>query len=164
MADQTQKPQGTFAKLMSSSLSQQEQKSEKLTSRTTNKSAILNAGKPANQPTQKEETEAHIVSKIASKQDSLKAGKHAIMLSLATDALETIRKIVKNPGKEDVLYVRLTKEEKDKLADVSYTYKRQGIRTSDNEVVRVAINALLEDYKTNGANSLLALVIASLHA
>ena len=100
----------------------------------------------------------------ASKQDSLQASNHANMLSLSADALETIRKIVKNPGKEDVLYVRLTKEEKDKLADVSYTYKRQGIRTSDNEVVRVAINALLENYKTNGENSLLALVIASLHA
>ena len=101
---------------------------------------------------------------LASKQDSLQASNHANILSLSTDALETIRKIVKKPGKEDVLYVRLTKEEKDKLADVSYTYKRQGIRTSDNEVVRVAINALLEDYKTNGENSLLALVMASLHA
>jgi hypothetical protein len=101
---------------------------------------------------------------LASKQDSLQASNHANTLSLSTGALETIRKIVKNPGKEDVLYVRLTKEEKDKLADVSYTYKRQGIRTSDNEVVRVAINALLEDYKTNGENSLLSLVIASLHA
>ena len=63
----------------------------------------------------------------------MKDSKHANMLSLPPDILETIRKIVKNPGKEEVLYVRLSKEEKDKLADISYTYKRQGIRTSDNE-------------------------------
>jgi hypothetical protein len=164
MADQTQKPQGTFAKLMSSSLSRQEQKSEKLISLTTSKSHLQNAGKPANLQTKKKESNVHSASMHASKQDSLQASNHANTLSLSTNALETIRKIVKNPGKEDVLYVRLTKEEKDKLADVSYTYKRQGIRTSDNEVVRVAINALLEDYKTNGENSLLSLVIASLHA
>jgi len=75
--------------------------------------------------------------------------KQASTLSLSKDFLESIRKVVKNPGKEEVIYVRLTKEEKDSLADISYTYKRQGIRTSDNEVVRVAINALLEDYKIN---------------
>ena len=86
------------------------------------------------------------------------------MLALSPETIEAIRKVVKNPGKEDVLYVRLTKEEKDKLADISYTYKRQGIRTSDNEVVRVAINALLADYQTNGENSLLAIILASLHA
>jgi hypothetical protein len=103
-------------------------------------------------------------SKLASKQDSKLASNHASMLALLPDVLEAIRKIVKNPGKEEVLYVRLSKEEKDRLADISYTYKRQGIRTSDNEVVRVAINALLEDYKTNRENSLLAIILASLHA
>jgi hypothetical protein len=103
-------------------------------------------------------------STLASNQDRLLASKHASILSLSAENLESIRKIVKNPGKEDVLYIRLSKEEKDKLADVSYTYKRQGIRTSDNELVRVAINALIEDYKANGESSLLAIIITSLHA
>jgi hypothetical protein len=94
----------------------------------------------------------------------LQASNHASTLALSTETLESIRKIVKNPGKEDVLYVRLTKGEKDKLADVIYTYKRQGVRTSDTEVVRVAINTLLEDYKSNGEKSLLAIILASLHA
>jgi hypothetical protein len=88
----------------------------------------------------------------------------ASTLSLSAESIESIRKIVKNPGKEEVLYVRLSKEEKDKLADVSYTYKRQGIRTSDNELVRVAINTLIEDYKANGERSLLAIIISSLHS
>ncbi len=100
----------------------------------------------------------------SSKHSSNLASKHASTLALSTEMIELIRKIVKNPGKEDVLYVRLTKEEKDKLADVSYTYKRQGMKTSDNEVVRIAINALLEDYKTHGETSLLATILASLHA
>ncbi len=100
----------------------------------------------------------------ASKHSSNLASKHASTLALSTEMIEFIRKIVKNPGKEDVLYIRLTKEEKDKLADVSYTYKRQGMKTSDNEVVRIAINALLEDYKANGETSLLATILASLHA
>jgi hypothetical protein len=112
--------------------------------------------KPTKQP--------RTASTLASNQDSLLASNNASVLSLPAESLESIRKIVKNPGKEDVLYVRLSKEEKDKLADVSYTYKRQGIRTSDNELVRVAINALIEDYKANGERSLLARIIASLHA
>jgi hypothetical protein len=102
--------------------------------------------------------------KKESKLASLLASNHASTLALSTETLESVRKIVKNPGKEDVLYVRLTKGEKDKLADVIYTYKRQGVRTSDTEVVRVAINTLLEDYKNNGEKSLLAIILASLHA
>ena len=108
--------------------------------------------------------ESKLASKLASNQDSLQASNNASTLALSTETLESIRKIVKNPGKEDVLYVRLTKGEKDKLADVIYTYKRQGVRTSDTEVVRVAINTLLEDYKSNGEKSLLAIILASLHA
>jgi hypothetical protein len=108
--------------------------------------------------------EINQASTLASNQDRLKASNNASIISLSAESLESIRKIVKNPGKEEVLYVRLSKEEKDKLADVSYTYKRQGLKTSDNELVRVAINALIEDYKTNGESSLLAIIIASLHA
>jgi len=103
-------------------------------------------------------------STLARKQDSLQASKQASMLALPPDLLEAVRKTVKNPGKEEVLYVRLSKEEKDKLADISYTYKRQGIKTSDNELVRIALNSLLEDYEINGAKSVLALILDSLHA
>ena len=119
---------------------------------------------PISESSQQEKSTTHIASTLSSKQDSMIDSNQALTLSLPPDAFEAIRKIVKNPGKEEVLYVRLSKEEKDRLADISYTYKRQGIRTSDNEVVRVAINALLEDYRTSGANSLLAIIIASLHA
>jgi hypothetical protein len=60
--------------------------------------------------------------------------------------------------------VRVSKEEKNMLASITYTYKRQDIKTSDTEMARVAVNVLLEDYKINGANSLLSIIIDSLHA
>ena len=85
------------------------------------------------------------------------------MLAISPETLEAVRKVVKNPGKEEVLYVRVSKEEKGTLDDITYTYKRQGIKTSDNEIVRLAINTLLEDYKIHGANSLLAVLLKSLH-
>jgi hypothetical protein len=50
----------------------------------------------------------------------------------------------------------LTPQEKQQLADVVYTYKRQGRRTSENEIGRIAINFLMADYRANGGNSMLA--------
>src|SRR3954469_6975364 len=115
-------------------------------------------------PTKQLKEEPEKSKMLSIKQDSLQASNLASALALNATTIESIRKIVKNPGKEDVLYVRLSKEEKDRIADVSYTYKRQGIKTSDNELVRVAINTLLEDYKVNGEKSILAIILASLHA
>ncbi len=96
-----------------------------------------------------------------------KAGKHASRrastLAIQTDKVESIRRVVKRPGKE-VVYVRLTPEEKEQLADVVYTYKRRGIRTSDNELGRIAINGLLVDHRERGEESLLAMVLAALEA
>src|SRR4030042_2148798 len=74
------------------------------------------------------------------------------------DVVERIRKVVKQLGKEAATH-RFTKEEKDKIADVVYTYNRQGVRTSENEVARIAINSLLEDYHANGKQSILAKVV-----
>jgi len=165
MADQTPKPQGTFSRLMSSTLLHQKQKTENLEEQLIQeKKAPQFQSKSTNLQTKEENKKSNYASIQASKLDSSKASNQASMIAFSSDALETTRRVAKNPGKEEVIYVRLSKEEKDSLADISYRYKRQGIRTSDNEVVRVAINALLEDYKTNGANSLLALVISSLHA
>jgi hypothetical protein len=77
--------------------------------------------------------------------------------------IEQIRKTVKAPGRE-VSFVRLTPEEKGHLADLVYTYKRQGIKTSENEINRIAVNYILSDYVENGAESVLARVIAALRA
>jgi hypothetical protein len=77
--------------------------------------------------------------------------------------IDRIRKIVKVPGKE-VSYVRLTSQEKDELADILYTYKRRGTKTTENEITRIAVNYLVADYKENGEASVLARVIEALRA
>jgi hypothetical protein len=68
---------------------------------------------------------------------------------------DVVRKAVKQIGKEAATH-RFTLGEKNLLADIEYTYKRQGIRTSENEITRIAINYFIEDYRKNGESSLLA--------
>ncbi len=97
----------------------------------------------------------------ASDDASMNASKRASTIASDED-LEHVRKILKRLGKE-VLYVRLTPEEKTEVSDIEYTYERQGIKTSGNEVGRIALNFLLRDYKTNGEQSILAKVLAALH-
>ena len=97
-------------------------------------------------------------------QASIDASKHASTLATQPDIIEIIRKIVKTPAKEEVLYVRVSKEEKNQLGDIEYTYDRQDIETSANELERIAINFLIADYKANGENSILAKVLTALHA
>jgi hypothetical protein len=98
--------------------------------------------------------------KLAGKQ----ASSHASTLAEEADELTaTIRRTVKVPGKE-VVYVRLTPEEKAQIADIVYTYKRQGVKTSENEIGRIGANFLIEDYRANGENSVLAKVLAALQA
>ena len=97
----------------------------------------------------------------ASDKASLPASKHASTLAGETD-LEVIRRTLKLIGKE-VLYVRLTQDEKNQVRDIEYTYERQGIKTSGNEIGRIALNFLLADYKANGEQSILAKMLAELH-
>src|SRR6266567_4163732 len=76
---------------------------------------------------------------------------------------EVVRKAVKQIGKEAATH-RFTLDEKNLLADIEYTYKRQGIRTSENEITRIAINYFIEDYRQNGEQSLLAKILKLLKA
>src|SRR5438105_8808569 len=68
---------------------------------------------------------------------------------------EKVRKAVKQIGKEAATH-RFTLAEKNALADIEYRYKRQGIRTSENEITRIAMNSIVEEYRQNGENSMLA--------
>ena len=78
-----------------------------------------------------------------------------------TAVVEIIRKAVKRVGKEAATY-RFTQEEKKALVDLVYTYKIRGVRTSENEITRIAIHFLLEDYHENGEASMLAEVLKEL--
>ena len=72
-----------------------------------------------------------------------------------------LRKAVKQIGKEAATH-RFTLEEKAGLADTVYTYGRQGTRTSENEIVRIGVNWLLEDYRENARQSVLHKVLRAL--
>ncbi len=76
--------------------------------------------------------------------------------------IETIRKAVKQLGKEAATH-RFTLEEKKLLRDIVYTYETRGVRTSENEITRIAIHSLVQDYRDNNENSVLARVLEKLN-
>ena len=84
---------------------------------------------------------------------------HDTTIPRAEDEMfEAVRKAVKQIGKEPATQ-RLTLEEKQAFDDIEYTYRRQGIMTSGNEIMRIAINYIIKDYQQNGENSILAKVL-----
>jgi outer membrane biosynthesis protein TonB len=89
---------------------------------------------------------------------------HKTALPSSNDTLvEEVRKAVGQFGKEPATQ-RLTTEEKDAISDIEYSYKRQGIETSGNEIIRIALNYLIREYRENGENSILAKVISKLNS
>jgi hypothetical protein len=102
-------------------------------------------------------------SELASMNASSLASLLASELAHQDEMIARVRKTVRTPGKE-VSFVRLTPEEKQQLAEIVYSYKRQGKKTSETEISRIAINCLLDDHRTNGEQSLLARVIDALLA
>ena len=95
-------------------------------------------------------------------QASSNASMHASKQTLIQESIiEIIRKAVKDVGKESATY-RFTPEEKKALLELSFTYKIQGYKTSENELTRIAINFILEDQKQNGRNSVLQKVLDAL--
>jgi hypothetical protein len=92
------------------------------------------------------------------------ASEHAsVLASVEASTVEAIRQVIKSPGRE-VSFVRLTPQEKADLGDIVYTYKRQGQKTSETEINRIAINYLLLDFHEHGEQSVLARVLAALRA
>ena len=73
-----------------------------------------------------------------------------------------IRKHVKETGKEATTH-RLSVKERKALLEIVYHYKLQGIRTNENEIARISLNFLIQDYKERKQDSLLARVIAALN-
>ncbi|MCC6457223.1 MAG: hypothetical protein IT328_19870 [Caldilineaceae bacterium] len=97
---------------------------------------------------------------ISRNHDSMVARNHDVQQEITP--LDEIRKAVKQLGKEAATH-RFTVEEKAAIADIVYTYSRQGIRTSENELTRIAVNWLLVDYRQNGGTSVLARLLEELH-
>ena len=88
---------------------------------------------------------------------------HDTMVSSNQDTtIEIVRTAVKDMGKEAATH-RFTIDEKKAVLDLIYSYKGAGLKTSENEVARIAINYILEDYKQNGRNSILDKVLKALN-
>jgi len=81
--------------------------------------------------------------------------------------VEEIRQIVRWLGR-DSSFCRFTAAEKNALKTVIEVQRRRGIRTTENEVVRIALNWLLADFREHeqkrGKKSVLAQVLAALNA
>jgi hypothetical protein len=76
--------------------------------------------------------------------------------------IEYIRQAVRQTGKEAGTY-RITREEKRALLEICYSFRLSGIRTSENEITRIAINYLIYDHKSNPKDSVLECVIEAIH-
>jgi hypothetical protein len=75
--------------------------------------------------------------------------------------LEFIQARVVEFGKEAATY-RFTAAEKQALSKLIYAYRGRGVRTTENEVLRIALNALLHDHQQQGEQSLLASILRRL--
>jgi RNA processing factor Prp31 len=95
--------------------------------------------------------------------DAMTPRNHETMVSRYHDTMiEIVRKAVKEFGKEAATH-RFTLEEKKVIADIIYAYKGQGVRTSENEITRIAVNFIVSDYRENGENSFLDKVLRALN-
>jgi hypothetical protein len=92
---------------------------------------------------------------VSSNQASMQPSIHGV-------SIDAVRKAVKEFGKEAATH-RFTEAEKKEIADLIYTYKNQGVRTSENEVTRIAVNFIIGDYKENGEQSVLHKILEALN-
>ena len=101
----------------------------------------------------------HVDSKLP---DSLSSNHAPMPPDNQNDVIEHIRQAVKHTGKEAGTY-RITREEKKALLEICYSYRLEGIRTSENEITRIALNYLIHDHKSNQENNILDRVMEAIH-
>ena len=87
---------------------------------------------------------------------------HAIIVSCNQEMIAQLRSVVKQIGKEPTT-CRLTTEEKKTLKTVEFEYSNRDIKTSANEILRIAINIIVDDYQANGEASMLDKVLTALN-
>ena len=131
------------------------------------------AGEPIEQKRQKEplphspttiDEEIQPATVIPRHHDTMTSSNHDTMIPMKEDEIvEVVRKAVKQLGREPATQ-RLTIEEKQALRDIEYTYSSQSIQTSSNEIIRIALNFILTDYRRNGEHSVLAKVLRNLNS
>ena len=73
-----------------------------------------------------------------------------------------ICRAVRRAGKEAGTY-RLSAKEKAALVKIVYSFRIRGIRTSENQVARIAINHTIEDLEQKGTESVLSRTLEALN-
>ncbi|SRR5258705_9007750 len=77
--------------------------------------------------------------------------------------IETTRRAAKQVGKEATTH-RFTLEEKKALRGIERDYEEKEIRTSENEITRIAINYIIADHRARQGESILARILKLLHS
>jgi hypothetical protein len=85
-----------------------------------------------------------------------------VMPRLEPSLVSRLRAAVKQLGQEGATH-RFTAPEKERLAEIVYHYHRERLRTSENEIVRIAVNWLLHDHAARGEQGILHRVLRALH-
>jgi hypothetical protein len=112
---------------------------------------------------EKDQTGKRKATKQPSNRGTTTPRNHEIMVSRYHDTIiQLVRKAVKELGKEAATH-RFTPQEKKAIAGIIYAYKSRGTRTSENEITRIAVNFIINDYKENGENSILDRALKALN-
>lgn len=77
--------------------------------------------------------------------------------------IEELQRALRAVGKE-IFNVRIAPEEKRRVDAAVHAFKTSGVRTSANDLGRVALNYLLADHDSHGEQSILSRVLASKRA
>ena len=95
---------------------------------------------------------------------SIQPSNHATLKSSHHDTMiASISKVTREIGKEASTY-RLTNKEKTALVEIIYHFRMRNVRLTENEIARIALNFIIDDFKYQKKDSILARVIDYLKA
>jgi len=98
-----------------------------------------------------------------SNRDIMQSSSHDATGTTEEDLVELVRLALKELGREAGTH-RYTPEEKKALEELVFEYHRRGVETSGNQIIRIGLNYLLEDYQRRKNDSILARVLERLNA
>ncbi len=102
------------------------------------------------------------VSNVSQRDTMIPSHRDTVIPRYHDTVIDFIRKEVKKFGKEPATH-RFTLEEKQLIRQVIRDFEDRGIRTAENEITRIGIHFLIDDYKKRGEESVLASVLKELH-
>lgn len=95
---------------------------------------------------------------------SMTPQKHDTMTpSYHESMIANIARSVRDIGKEVSTY-RLTPQEKTALVEIIYYYRMRNYRLSENEIARIAINLMIEDFRTDKKSCMLSRIAEAMKA